>query len=116
MIAGSLMEKSIFDAVDVVKHDSPIPYYFQLSSYIEQEIRAKRLLPGHLMPSEQEICERFSISRTVVRQAMAHLERKGLISKQSGKRSTISLPKYDGSLMENLRGFYEDARSKGQKP
>jgi GntR family transcriptional regulator len=110
------MEQPIFDAVEVVKHDSPIPYYFQLSSYIEAEIKAKRLLPGHLMPSEQEICQRLGISRTVVRQAMADLERKGLISKQSGKRSTISLPKYDGSLMQNLRGFYEDATSKGQKP
>jgi GntR family transcriptional regulator len=39
-----------------------------------------------------------------------------LITKQSGKRSTVAYPKYEGSLMQNLRGFYEDAVSKGQKP
>ena len=110
------MEPAIFQGADIVKHDSPIPYYFQLASYIEQEIKAKRLLPGQLMPSEQEICERLGISRTVVRQAMAALERKGLVTKQSGKRSAISHPTYNGSLMQNLRGFYEDAVSKGQKP
>lgn len=110
------MEESIFGPGEVVKHDSPIPYYFQLASYIEQEIKTKRLLPGQLMPSEQEICEELGISRTVVRQAMASLERKGLITKQSGKRSAISYPTYNGSLMQNLRGFYEDAVSKGQKP
>ncbi|AXC16025.1 putative transcriptional regulator of N-Acetylglucosamine utilization, GntR family (plasmid) [Acidisarcina polymorpha] len=68
------------------------------------------------MPSEQEICEKLGVSRTVVRQAMAGLERRGFITKQSGKRSAISYPKYNGSLMQNLRGFYEDAVSKGQKP
>jgi len=111
-----IMALSIFDNAEVVRHDSPVPYYFQLASFIEQQIKAKRLMPGQLMPSEQEMCENLSISRTVVRQAMASLERKGLISKQSGKRSAISYPTYNGSLMRNLRGFHEDAVSKGQKP
>lgn len=105
-----------FNEPDIVKHDIPIPYYFQLSNYIEGKIKAKEFEPGQLMPSEQEICEKLDISRTVVRQAMADLERKGLITKQSGKRSTVSYPKYEGSLMQNLRGYYEDAVSKGQKP
>jgi GntR family transcriptional regulator len=107
---------SFLDQDEIVRHGSPIPYYFQLSSYIEGEIKAKRLLPGQLMPSEQEICTKLGISRTVVRQALADLERKGLVTKQSGKRSAISHPTYNGGLMQNLRGFYEDAVSKGQKP
>jgi GntR family transcriptional regulator len=110
------MERPFFDSAGIVKHDSPIPYYFQLSSYVEERIKAKELLPGCLLPSEQEICEKLGISRTVVRQAMADLERKGLVTKQSGKRSAIAYPTYNGSLMQNLRGFYEDAVSKGQKP
>ena len=93
------MEDVILKHGQIVKHDSPIPYYFQLSTYIEQEIKSKRVLPGQLMPSEQEIGEKLNVSRTVVRQAMADLERKGLITKQSGKRSAIAHPKYDGSLM-----------------
>jgi len=110
------MEDVILNNAQIVKHDSPIPYYFQLSTYIEQEIKSKRVLPGQLMPSEQEIGEKLNVSRTVVRQAMADLERKGLITKQSGKRSAIAHPKYDGSLMQSLRGFFEDAVSKGQIP
>ena len=105
-----------FDDTDIVNHAIPMPYYFQLSSYLERKIKAKEFLPGQLMPSEQEICEKVGISRTVVRQAMTDLERKGLITKQSGKRSTVAYPKYEGSLMQNLRGFYEDAVLKGQKP
>jgi len=100
----------------VVDHNSPVPYYFQLSSYIETKVKNKEWTPGELLPSEQEICDQLGVSRTVVRQAMAELQRKGLISKQNGKRSMISWPKYEGGLMQTLRGFYEDAVAKGQKP
>ena len=110
------MDQVILADAAIIKHDSPIPYYFQLSSYIEQAIKAKHMLPGQLMPSEQEICEQLGVSRTVVRQALADLERNGFITKQSGKRSAISYPKYNGGLMQNLRGFYEDALLKGQHP
>jgi GntR family transcriptional regulator len=110
------MDQIILGDVAIIKHDSPIPYYFQLFSFIEQEIKAKRMLPGQLMPSEQEFCEKLGVSRTVVRQALANLERNGYISKQSGKRSAISYPKYNGGLMQNLRGFHEDALLKGQHP
>jgi GntR family transcriptional regulator len=115
MIAERVYGAGMFDQANIVKHDSPVPYYFQLSSYIEQQIKAKRLLAGQLLPSEQEICEKLGVSRTVVRQALADLERDGFINKQNGKRSAISYPKYDGSLMQNLRGFYDDAVLKGQK-
>lgn len=80
-----------FDDTDIVNHAIPMPYYFQLSSYLERKIKAKEFLPGQLMPSEQEICEKVGISRTVVRQAMTDLERKGLITKQSGKRSQFHI-------------------------
>jgi GntR family transcriptional regulator len=100
----------------VVDHNSPVPYYFQLSSYIEAKVKNKEWTPGELLQSEQEICDQLGVSRTVVRQAMAELQRKGLISKQNGKRSMISWPKYEGGLMQTLRGFHEDALATGQKP
>jgi GntR family transcriptional regulator len=111
------MQQAIhFADPDIVNHSIPVPLYFQFSRYVEQKIKAKELLPGQLMPSEQELCEKLQVSRTVVRQAMADLEHKGLITKQSGKLSTIAYPIYKGSLMQDLRGFYEDAVLKGQKP
>jgi GntR family transcriptional regulator len=105
-----------FDGNGVMQHDTPLPYYFQLSSFIQRKIKDNEWKPGALLPSEQEFCERLGISRTVVRQAMTDLEQKGLISKQNGKRSSVAFPKYEGGLMQNLRGFYEDAIAKGQKP
>lgn len=102
--------------VEVIDRSSPIPLYFQLSKFIENRIKVREWTPGQLLPSEQELCSRFGISRTVVRQALSELERNGFITKQSGKRSTIAFPKYEGGLMQNLHGFYEDAIAKGQTP
>lgn len=104
-----------FHGLRIVDHKSPVPLYFQLNSYISQKIKAREWVPGQSFPSEQEICAAINVSRTVVRQAMAQLERDGLVSKRNGKRTSVAIPKYEGDLMQNLRGFFEDALAKGQK-
>ncbi len=110
------MEDSVnIESAGVVQHDSPIPYYFQFCTYVEAKIQAQEWKAGQLLPSEQEFCDLLGVSRTVVRQAMAELKRKGLIAKQNGKRSSIAYPKYEGGLMQTLRGLYEDVAMKGQK-
>lgn len=100
----------------IVDRSSPVPYYFQLSSFAQAQIKSRRWRAGELLPGEQELCDQLGISRTVVRQAIAQLESKGLVVKQNGKRTMIAFPKYEGGLMQSLRGFYEDARGKGQTP
>ncbi len=107
-------ESVAIERVGVIRHDSPVPYYFQLSSYIAARITSKEWHPGQLLPSEQEFCDALAISRTVVRQAMADLGYNGLIIKQNGKRSTVAHPKYEGGLMQTLNGLHEDAAAKGQ--
>jgi len=104
------------DDTGVIELDSPVPYYHQLYRYIEKKITAKEWRPGQLFPSEEELCARLDVSRTVVRQAFAELRTNGMIVKRSGKRTTIGSPKYSGDLMQDLRGFYEDARNHGQVP
>jgi GntR family transcriptional regulator len=112
----SSTESKPIDFSGVINHHSPVPYYFQLSRYIEEKIKSRELRPGQILPSEQELCEKMRVSRTVVRQAMTELEHKGIITKQSGKRSIIAMLRYEASLMQNFVGFYEDAVSKGRMP
>jgi GntR family transcriptional regulator len=99
------MDEVTFSGAEIVRRDSHVPYYFQLPSFMEQEIKAKRMIAGQLMPSEKDMCDQLGVSRTVVRQALDELERNGYITKQSGKRSAIAYPMYNSSLMQNLRGF-----------
>jgi GntR family transcriptional regulator len=105
-----------FDRAGVVDHRSPVPLSFQLTTYIEQRIKAQDWRPGQVFPSEEEVFNRTGVSRTVVRQAMAELERKGLVIKRNGKRTSVAAPRYDGALMQSLRGFHQDAIARGQKP
>lgn len=104
------------DSGQLVDHASPVPFYFQLSGYVEAQIKDHKWKGGQLLPSEQELCAAAGVSRTVVRQAIAELERKGLVTKQSGKRSSVAFPRYEGTLMQNLRGFFDDAVARGQRP
>lgn len=111
-----MADSIVMDGAGIIKHNVPVPYYFQLSTHIEEKIKSGQWKPGQTLPSEQQLCDILGISRTAVRQAMSDLDRRGLITKQNGKRSTVALPKYEGGLMQNLRGFYEDATARGQKP
>jgi GntR family transcriptional regulator len=104
------------ESTSIVDHSSPVPFYFQLGSYIERQIKDHHWTAGQLLPSEEELCAAVKVSRTVVRQAIAELEQKGLVQKKSGKRSSIALPKYEGGLMQSLSGFYDDALAMGQQP
>jgi GntR family transcriptional regulator len=102
--------------VGVIQRDSPIPFYFQLITYIEEKISSKQWVPGQALPSEEEFGRILGVSRTVVRQAMDSLESKNLIVKHDGKRSSVAYPKFEVGLMQSLRGFHEDAVASGQKP
>jgi len=63
---------------------SPIPIYYQLKLAIKQQIEGGELKPGERIPTEQELCERYGISRTPVRQALNELVYEGLLSRRRG--------------------------------
>jgi len=104
------------DRLGTIVESSPIPLYFQLIKLIEEKIRANEWLPGQSLPSEQGFCDYLGLSRTVVRQAFADLEHRGLLKKRNGKKTTIAHPEYRGALMQSLRGFHEEAEREGQNP
>ena len=81
-----------------------IPLYYQLMTLIKRYIISDVLKQGDLLPSESELCECFNISRTTVRQAFAALEKEGLVNRQRGKGTFVSVPKLRRSL-NNLYSF-----------
>lgn len=55
-------------------------------------LRAKGVEIGDPFPSENDLCERFSASRTAVRSAIAQMEGQGLIAKMKRGREVRALP------------------------
>ncbi|NJK97425.1 MAG: FadR family transcriptional regulator, partial [Bacteroidales bacterium] len=45
---------------------------------IEEAIRQKKLINGTKLPSEKELCEKFAVSRTALREALRRLSARGL--------------------------------------
>jgi len=56
-----------------------------ISEQIERAILEKKYLPGDKLPTENEMCEQFGVSRTSVREALGALEAQGLIDIIKGK-------------------------------
>lgn len=77
------------------EHDKR-PLYIQLVDMLQQQIE-EDLKPDEKLPTEKELCEEYSLSRTTVRQAMSELERRGIIYRVQGKGSFVS-PASPGGL------------------
>lgn len=73
-----------FDFTSQVNPNAPRAIYLQLLDIIEEQIGAKKLAPGEMLPSENEFCDAYHISRTTVRQAFHELEQQGLIVRKQG--------------------------------
>jgi GntR family transcriptional regulator len=99
-----------------IKFDSHIPYYIQLMDLLKEKILHKSWLPGEQIPAEQDLCETYGISRTVVRQALRELELEGVIIRRKGKGTFISEPKINEGLIQKLTGFYQDMVERGLNP
>lgn len=78
------------------------PLYQQLERILLDYIEAEKLGPGDPIPAENELCERFSISRTTVRQTFKRLEERGLILRRRGIGSFLAEPKVN----RHLNGIY----------
>ena len=99
-----------------IKFDSYVPYYIQLMDILKEKIQQKTWLPGDQIPAEQDLCEQYGVSRTVVRQALRELELEGAINRRKGKGTFIAMPKISEGLAQKLTGFYQDMVERGLKP
>jgi GntR family phosphonate transport system transcriptional regulator len=66
--------------------------WHQIEQVIEQEILAGTLPVGARLPTEPDLMARFGVSRFTVRQAIASLERRGLVRAEQGRGTFVHAP------------------------
>ena len=66
-----------------------LPRYQEIVNLLLEEIGAGRYPVGSLLPSEMQLCERFTVSRFTVRAALAALTDKGLVTRRPGAGSMV---------------------------
>lgn len=98
---------------DAIDRHSAAPMYDQLRQLIVDGIARDGLQPGDPLPGEHGLCERYGVSRTVVRQALAQLEHEGLVERVKGKGTFVSRPRTAESLVHTLVGLYDDVERRG---
>lgn len=91
---------------------STVPLYFQLKNIILEKIETGEYEEDTKIPSEQDLCEQYNISRPTVRQAINELTNNGQLYKLKGKgtfvskrKSSIHIKDYSGftdSILDSM--------------
>lgn len=92
--------------------DSFTPAYFQLAQILYRGIMTGELRPGDRVPSENELSERYGLSRMTARKAISVLTDKGLVRRDKGRGTFVSKPKVEGGLFL-IPDFHDEMRRQG---
>ena len=68
----------------------PVPLYYQLKNTILSEIRSGNAKAGDLIPTEDQYCSHYGVSRTTVRQAIVELVNDGYLYRIKAKGTFVS--------------------------
>ena len=93
---------------------SQLPLHVQVKECLKEEIKNGNF--AEKIPSERELMDIFSVSRTTVREAIAALDREGVVEKIHGKGTFVSLKSVQEQWMGNISTFSETIKLAGMKP
>ena len=80
----------------------------QIVGEIERAIRERKYKSGEKLPTENEFCELFSVSRTAVREALGNLSARGLVSVRKGSGVYVNEINANFAL-DSLNFYFETA-------
>ena len=85
--------------------------YLEVEKDLRKSIIEGVFEDGDILPSENDLCVKYSISRMTARKALNNLEVKGLIDRKKGKGSFVKLDRSSIELL-SIKGFTEIMQSK----
>jgi GntR family transcriptional regulator len=86
---------------------APVPKYYVTKSILHARLQ-REFSPGEKLPSEYELCRAFGVSRATINQALALLEKEGVIRREQG-RGTFYLGEGTRRTHARLSGLLETA-------
>lgn len=99
-----------------IEFNTAIPLYYQLKEIIKQQIEEKVFTIGGTIPTEQELQEKYKVSRSTVRQAISELVNEGCLIKKQGRGTFVSGMGKLKEELPRLLSFTEQILAKGIKP
>jgi GntR family transcriptional regulator len=98
--------------VDVDRAD-PRPLHRQVAEVLQREVLGRELPPGSVLPSEAELCTRFGVARSVVRQAVAALAADGLVLRRQGRPTVVAAATEHRRLVQRATGLFDQFADQG---
>jgi len=96
--------------------NSANPLYQQLIGKIRGNIQAGIWAVGCRLPSENELCAEFGVSRITVRKALECLTEEGLLSRKQGKGTFVTAPYVPHRGVKKVISFHEACELEGKRP
>ncbi len=87
---------------NTIRKDIPVALYYQLKEEIRRKILSNEWPEGSKLPSENEICKMFEVSRITVRKAIDELQAEHYLTKKQGKGTFVQ----SRSIGHKLYKFY----------
>ncbi|MDA1117685.1 MAG: histidine utilization repressor [Proteobacteria bacterium] len=90
------------------------PHYAKIKTFVKQRISAGRWLPGHLIPSENELTRQFKVSRMTVNRALRELSSEGFLHRVQGLGTFVAELTPVSSLLK-IRDIREEIAERGHR-
>lgn len=101
-------------APPVIARGGGVTIHAQIEEWLAETIAAGRLAPGDRMPAEQELASWLGVSRMTLRQALANLARRGMVTRSVGRGGgTFVAERKLEQDRTALAGFSEQLRRHG---
>lgn len=94
------------DAVlDAFRPDTSVALHHQIKEDMFLHLRSGRWPPGFELPTEEELCRHYGVSRGTLRRAIADLVSEGYVERQRGRGSFVSRPKLESGVVGSYSRF-----------
>lgn len=93
----------------------PTPLYHQIYALLREQILDGVYADNELVPTEQELTERFGVSRITAKRALDELASEGLVVRRRGKGTTVASRVAVPAVSANISGLLENLLMMGLK-
>ncbi|MBM3536966.1 MAG: GntR family transcriptional regulator [Alphaproteobacteria bacterium] len=93
----------------------PTPLYHQIYVLLREQILGGIYVDNDLVPTEQELTQRFGVSRITAKRALDELASEGLVVRRRGKGTTVASRVAVPAVSANISGLIENLLMMGLK-
>jgi DNA-binding LacI/PurR family transcriptional regulator len=104
----------------IVDKNSPIPSYFQLQTWLEEQIQQGIFKLNDKIPTEEELVQLTGLARATVRQAIQNLSNMGYLVRKKGLGTFVTTPQVNpqkqiiiGIIVPDIRSGYAPELARG---